>query len=186
MNSKGFEIEIIESRKFALRNSFRNAEAWLQLTSSQGEPDNTNKRNEEAISFSSKVVEVLKSKAKEHNKEHLKKVNLDQLKKIFRKGSSAYTVSHELGVSRTAWCLARVNTFLRMMSGQPVKSSYLKIGKNIIKASEIDISDNWEPNNEDISQSERDITDFNLDYDFEDENDLYLETQEEAQFLKYI
>ena len=186
MNSKGLEIEIVELKAATPRNSTRHEPEPLELATFQKESDNTSQSNEKAIQFSSKIIKALKSKVKEHNKEYSKKVNLDQLKKIFRKGSSAYAASHKSGVSRTIWSLARVSTFLRMMSGKSVEGSYLKINENTIRASEIDISDNWEPSEEDLNRSERDVVDFDLDYDFEDENDLYLDTQDEERFSTYI
>ena len=83
--------------------------------------------------------------------------------------------------------MARVNTFLRMMAGKPVKDAYRKADNDIAKASEIDITEMWEPNDNDFSQADADIQEFSLDYDFEDENDLYLDTeQEKANWLEYI
>ena len=42
-------------------------------------------------------------------------------------------------------------------------------------------------NDSDFSEANNDIQDYNLDYDFEDENDLYLDTeQEKANWLEYI
>ena len=83
--------------------------------------------------------------------------------------------------------MARVNMFLRMMAGKPVKDAYRKADNDVAKASEIDITEMWEPDDIDFSQADIDIQEFVLDYDFEDENDLYLDTeQEKANWLEYI
>jgi hypothetical protein len=90
-------------------------------------------------------------------------------------------------MTRGGWAAARVNMFLRMMSGGKVKDSYRKADQDIAKASEIDVTGSWEPNDSDFSEANNDIQEYNLDYDFEDENDLYLDTeQEKANWLEYI
>ena len=78
--------------------------------------------------------------------------------------------------------MARVNMFLKMMAGKPVKDAYRKADSDVARASEIDISDNWLPNDDDFLQAEADIKEFNLDYDFENVEDLYLETEDDKVF----
>jgi hypothetical protein len=89
-------------------------------------------RDGAAISFSVKIIEVLKNKVKEHNSKYSKKVTLSQLKKVFRRGAGAYSSSHRPGISRTAWGLARVNAFLRMVKGDKVKKSYKKADQDLL------------------------------------------------------
>ena len=141
----------------------------------------------DAITFSTKVIEMLKNKVKDHNSNHSRKVNLTQLKKVYRRGAGAFSSSHRPGMTRGGWAVARVNMFLRMMSGGKVKDSYRKADQDVAKASEIDVTGSWEPNDSDFSEANNDIQEYNLDYDFEDENDLYLDTeQEKANWLEYI
>ena len=83
------------------------------------------------ITFSQKVTDVLKEKVKNHNAKHSKKVTLGQLKKVYRRGSGAFSSSHRPGQSRAAWSMARVNTFLRMQSGGKVKDSYRRADQDI-------------------------------------------------------
>lgn len=96
-----------------------------------------NKKNEkqliskDEITFSEKVTNALKEKVKNHNAKHSKKVTLGQLKKVYRRGSGAFSSSHRPGQSRAAWSMARVNTFLRMQSGGKVKDSYRRADQDI-------------------------------------------------------
>ena len=83
------------------------------------------------ITFSQKVTDALKEKVKNHNAKHSKKVTLSQLKKVYRRGSGAFSSSHRPGQSRAAWSMARVNTFLRMQSGGKVKDSYRRADQDI-------------------------------------------------------
>jgi hypothetical protein len=96
-----------------------------------------NKKNEKQlvskaeITFSQKVTNALKEKVKNHNAKHSKKVTLGQLKKVYRRGSGAFSSSHRPGQSRAAWSMARVNTFLRMQSGGKVKDAYRRADQDI-------------------------------------------------------
>ena len=83
------------------------------------------------ITFSEKVTNALKEKVKNHNAKHSKKVTLSQLKKVYRRGSGAFSSSHRPGQSRAAWSMARVNTFLRMQSGGKVKDAYRRADQDI-------------------------------------------------------
>jgi hypothetical protein len=83
------------------------------------------------ITFSKKVINTLKEKVKNHNAKHSKKVTLEQLKKVYRRGSGAFSSSHRPGQSRAAWSMARVNTFLRMQSGGKVKDAYRRADQDI-------------------------------------------------------
>ena len=89
-----------------------------------------------AITFSDKVVTSLKNKVKEHNEKSSKKVSLSQLKKVYRRGSGAFSSSHRPGKSRGQWAMARVNTFLKMVRGGKVKESYRAADGDIARGSE--------------------------------------------------
>ena len=86
------------------------------------------------ITFSQKVINTLKEKVKNHNAKHSKKVTLGQLKKVYRRGSGAFSSSHRPGQSRAAWSMARVNTFLRMAAGGKVKDAYRKADQDILSS----------------------------------------------------
>jgi len=91
------------------------------------------------ITFSEKTTNALKEKVKEHNSKHSKKVTLGQLKKVYRRGSGAFSSSHRPNMSRHGWAMARVNMFLKMMRGGKVKDSYRKADQDIASAS----NTNW-------------------------------------------
>ena len=151
--------------------------------SSKNKPGSAGSKSDKAIEFSKKVIEALKNKVKEHNSKNKKKVTLGQLKKVFRRGAGAFSSSHRPGLSRTAWAMARVNTFLRMVSGGKVKDSYRKADSDIARASKTDyiIEANFESSEEDFIESEADIKNYNLsDFDFESPDELYLDDEEDG------
>lgn len=146
--------------------------------SSKNEPGSAGE-NGAAITFSAKVVEALKNKVKEHNSKNSRKVNVNQLKKVYRRGAGAFSSSHRPGKTRGQWAMARVNMFLRMMSGKSVKEAYRKADQDIAKSScIIDVSDFFEMTEEDFIQAEADIKQYDLNYDFEDVEELYLDEEE--------
>lgn len=96
-----------------------------------------------SISFSDKVMEILKKKQREYNKENPStKVSIDVLKAVFRRGAGAYSRSHRPTItggrpnSRTAWAIARVNKFLEKRSGKEVKKAYIQDDDLLKKYSE--------------------------------------------------
>jgi len=53
-------------------------------------------------------------------------ITLSTAKAVVRRGFGAYSTSHRPGVSRTAWGLARLKTFVKKYKGQKVKASYIQ------------------------------------------------------------
>ena len=151
--------------------------------SSKNKPGSAGTKSDKAIEFSKKVIEALKNKVKEHNSKNKKKVTLSQLKKVYRRGAGAFSSSHRPGKTRGQWAMARVNMFLRMVSGKPVKDAYRKADSDIARASINDytIEANFEPNDEDFNQAEVDIKNFELnDFDFDSADELYLDDEDEG------
>jgi len=151
--------------------------------SSKNKPGSASAKNDKAIEFSKKVVEALKNKVKEHNTKNKKKVTLGQLKKVYRRGAGAFSSSHRPGKTRGQWAMARVNMFLKMVSGKPVKDAYKKADSDIAKASSNNyiIEANLEPDDEDFCQADKDIKDYNLnDFDFLSADELYLDDEDEG------
>ena len=134
MNFKGLDIEIIESKRPGPKSSAQTPSkpSERRKGSAKNPAGSAGTKSDKAIEFSAKVVEALKAKVKEHNSKYSKKVSLSQLKKVFRRGAGAYSSSHRPGVSRTAWGLARVNAFLRLVRGGKVKDSYRKADKDLL------------------------------------------------------
>lgn len=140
----------------------------------------------DAITFSAKVIEMLKNKVKNHNAKHSRKVNLTQLKKVYRRGAGAFSSSHRPGMTRGGWAAARVNMFLRMMAGKSVKDAYRKADSDVARSSEnIDISDSWELEDIDFAQAEIDIKEYDLNYNFEDVEELYLDEEDNSNKFWY-
>ena len=140
----------------------------------------------DAITFSTKVIEMLKNKVKDHNSNHSRKVNLTQLKKVYRRGAGAFSSSHRPGMTRGGWAAARVNMFLRMMAGKSVKDSYRKADSDVARSSaSIDISDSWELEDVDFTQAEIDIKEYDLNYDFENVEELYLDEEDNSSKFWY-
>jgi len=135
----------------------------------------------ESIEYSKKIIDALKNKVSEHNSKYSKKVNLGQLKKVYRRGAGAFSQTHRPGKTRGQWAMARVNMFLRMMAGKKVKDAYRKADGDIARASEnIDITEAWLPENEDFVQAEIDVDQYDINIDeFNVEEDLFLQDEEE-------
>jgi hypothetical protein len=148
--------------------------------SSKNKPGSASSKSEKAIKFSVQVVESLKNKVKEHNAKHSRKVSLSQLKKVYRRGSGAFSQSHRPGKTRGQWAMARVNMFLRMMSGGKVKEAYRKADQDITKASVVDISDFWEPEEQDFVLATLDLKGFE-DFDFDNIDELYIDGEKETE-----
>lgn len=151
--------------------------------SSRNKPGSAGTKSDKAIEFSKKVIEALKNKVKEHNSKNKKKVTLGQLKKVYRRGAGAFSSSHRPGKTRGQWAMARVNMFLRMVSGKPVKDAYRKADNDIARASisNYEIEAGFEPSDEDFNQAEEDIKNFELnDFDFDSAEELYLDDESDA------
>jgi hypothetical protein len=155
--------------------------------SSRNKPGSAGTKSDKAIEFSKKVIEALKNKVKEHNSKYSKKVTLGQLKKVYRRGAGAFSSSHRPGKTRGQWAMARVNMFLKMVSGKPVKDAYRKADNDIARAkTEIVIEAGIEPDDEDFEIADKDIQEYNLeDFDFSSADELYLDDEEDGVIFGY-
>jgi len=151
--------------------------------SSRNKPGSAGTKTDKGIEYSKKVIEALKNKVKEHNSKNKKKVTLGQLKKVYRRGAGAFSSSHRPGITRGGWAMARVNMFLKMVSGGKVKDAYRKADSDITRASvsDYEIEVNFEPDDEDFAQAEIDIKNYKLeDFDFLSADELYLDDEEDG------
>ena len=155
--------------------------------SSKNKPGSAGSKSDKAIEFSKKVIEALKNKVKEHNSKNKKKVTLGQLKKVFRRGAGAFSSSHRPGQSRVSWAMARVNMFIKMVSGGKVKDSYKKADSDIARASsDYTIDTSFEPSDEDFIQADEDIKNFELnDFEFDSVEELYLDDEEDSPTFRF-
>ena len=184
-NSEQYGFEFIKAKRRGPKSSAQTPAkpSERRKGSSRNKPGSAGTKSDKAIEFSKKVIEALKNKVKEHNSKSKKKVNLSQLKKVYRRGAGAFSSSHRPGKTRGQWAMARVNMFLRMMSGQQVKDAYRKADSDIAKASSDNyiVEANFEPNDEDFLKADKDIENFDLkDFDFTSADELYLDDEEEG------
>ena len=111
-----------------------------------------------ALEFSSRVMELLTSKANEYNfvLENEEQITSEKLKEIF-----VNSFSESL---QTTQALASVNLFLHTCS-----------------AGIVDDGEHFEPSMEEIKEAEREVKRHNLsNYDFRDVDDLYFQSDEQA------
>ena len=130
-------------------------------------------KNDKAIEFSKKILEILKAKCKDHNSNNSKKVTFSQLKKVYRN-------SEPFEGNFNEFALARVNMFLRMVNDI---SSFIVSNNNLSKAinNNYIISASFNPKEQDIVKAQEDIKTFGLnDFDFKNADDLYLEDEEDS------
>tara|TARA_Y100001973_G_C5160602_1_gene313303 strand:- start:874 stop:1350 length:477 start_codon:yes stop_codon:yes gene_type:complete len=143
-------------------------------------PENQN-NDELAIAYSSALLELISHKVRNHNKNSDRKVTATQLKEVFANAAKSYDYA---GYTRSHWSLARVNTFLRVAGGETPKlikeREQTSLGglvfesKIIVKEKEYDISENWIPSQEDFSLAGEEIKKYNLTYNFNNLDELYL------------
>ena len=184
-NSEKYGFEFIQGKRRGPKSSAQTPAkpAERKKGSTKNKPGSAGAKSDKAIDFSKKVIEALKNKVKEHNSKSKKKVSLSQLKKVYRRGAGAFSSSHRPGKTRGQWAMARVNTFLRMMAGKPVKDAYRKADSDIAKASLNDytIELNLDSNEEDFNQADEDIKNYNLnDFDFASADELYLDDEDDG------
>tara|TARA_Y100000310_G_C20648740_1_gene798182 strand:- start:1294 stop:1803 length:510 start_codon:yes stop_codon:yes gene_type:complete len=131
----------------------------------------------DAIGFSIKIVNALQEKAKEFNSHNKRRMTVQQLKKVFCLAVQEYE-PEDAGCSNVEWAMARVNMYLRMVSGQ-IK----KLSKNLDNAQKIsynkfvEITANWKPSKEDFSAAKTVIEKNSLHFTFKTIEELYLDYQ---------
>jgi len=129
-------------------------------------------KNDKTVEFSKKILAALQGKVKSHNSQNNKKVNINQVKKVYRNTPSDKNFN-QLG-------LARVNMFLRMVSGI---STYVGSNINLSKAinNKYIIEASFNPSMEDVNKADEDINNFNLnDFEFTSIDELYLDDEEDS------
>ena len=170
---------------------FENFEVNASDQSDQEHIDDVRSSEDEAIKFSSTVVTALEQKVKEHNENCNSKVNTVQLKKVYRRG--AETPHKEKGLC----AMARVNMFLRMKrdgkityQDPAVMTENVQIKELVFESkakiqvnSFVDVTENLRPIDDDFIQASEDIKAFELNYNFKDINELYLDDYEKLDII---
>lgn len=129
--------------------------------------------NDKTIEFSKKVIETLKNKVKEHNAFSKKKLNLSQIKSIYRKYGFCHLNSDK---SAGQWAMAAVNSFIKVAAGEPAKNKYRKSSVSNVAKNDYTIEVSIEPDEEDFQQADLDIKNYKLDdLNFSNAEELYLD-----------
>jgi hypothetical protein len=105
--------------------------------SDKNSPDSASSDSDSKIVFTEKIINSLQQKVSDHNEKYDKKVTLNQLKKVYRRGLGAFSASHRPGQTRNSWAMARVNMFLKMQKGSKVKDSYRAADQDIARGEEL-------------------------------------------------
>jgi hypothetical protein len=145
----------------------------IDVTNYPEKSENENQKGKDFVEYSNRIVDALSAKVQGHNKSKPKTVtNIKILKKVYRNAARDYETNENL--SRSAWCMARVNMFLRLASGE---MSELQVGqgKKSTLGKYLDISEHFVPSEGDVSASLEDLKKYNLNFDFDSVNDLYLD-----------
>jgi hypothetical protein len=140
------------------------------LEVSRGEEHEVNdSKNEDQIliDYSSNVIIALNNSMKAHNKDCENKVSLKELKEVFRNGADC-SQAKEGEIPCGVLALARVNMFLRLKLGEIMEASNSLTGS-------LDISDSWHPSELDFTKAKELIKKHDLNYEFKDVGNLYLE-----------
>ena len=137
------------------------------------------------IDYSIKVVELLKGKMKDYNKNHSSRITVAQLKEVYREAGKINSCGK--------WCLAKVNMFLRMKAGENVYQSKPKPDAKEISTLELeinesshqdtfDVSETLYPSEEDFELATKEIESNELNLDFKNIDNLYLEEYKKIDF----
>jgi len=141
--------------------------------------------DEQAIKFSVKVIEALTQKMEEHNSKYERQVSLSALKKVYRRAAgNVYAQPYELKTGNGEWAMARVNAFLRLLSGdrQTLASCSASIIAVGVPVTEIDATEQWLPEEQDFITARADIEKYELNYDFKNVDELYLDDYQKLDF----
>jgi hypothetical protein len=144
-------------------------------------------QDDEAVNFSVRVIEALEKKMREHNAASSNKVSLKQLKKVYRRAAgNVFAEVPEADGSKGKWAMARVNMYLRILNGEPLpRETYSSVDFDFV-GKDIDLIDTVIPTQEDFLRASQDIEKFDLNYEFNNVNDLYLDNEEEESFRYFI
>lgn len=86
-------------------------------------------------SLSEKVAHMLESKANLYNEKYETNLTFAQLSKVYTRGLKVFNNTHKPGISLHQWAIARVNLFLKMLSGGQVKNEYQLLDADVAHAS---------------------------------------------------
>jgi hypothetical protein len=91
--------------------------------------------NKSKASLVEKVAHMLQAKIEAHNEKYEQNLTFAQLNKVYSRGLNVFNTTHKPGISLHQWAVARVNLFLKMMSGGQVRNEYSLLDSDIANAS---------------------------------------------------
>ena len=86
-------------------------------------------------SLSEKVAHMLQSKVELYNSKYETNLTFAQLNKVYSRGLNVFNSTHKPGISLHQWAIARVNLFIKMLSGGHVRNEYQLLDADIAHAS---------------------------------------------------
>ena len=86
-------------------------------------------------SLPEKISHMLNVKIEAHNEKFEQKLTFAQLNKVYSRGLNVFNTTHKPGISLHQWAVARVNLFLKMMSGGQVRNEYSLLDSDVANAS---------------------------------------------------
>ena len=86
-------------------------------------------------SLPEKISHMLNVKIEAHNEKFEQKLTFAQLNKVYSRGLNVFNTTHKPGISLHQWAVARVNLFLKMMTGGQVRHEYSLLDSDVANAS---------------------------------------------------
>jgi len=134
------------------------------------------KENNLFVEYSSNVILALQDLRREHNKNFDNKASAKELKEVFRNGADC-DLAKKINVPCGVIAFAKVNVFLRQKSGETIT-----LYNENIDSQFSDISIALEFGEEDITNATNVCEKYNLNKDFNNIENLYLEDYTELEF----
>jgi hypothetical protein len=97
--------------------------------------DKFKKFDKSKASLPEKIAFMLQSKLQAHNEKFEQNLTFAQISKVYSRGLNVYKTNYIPTIKLHQWAIARVNLFLKMMSGGNVKSEYLLLDTDVANAS---------------------------------------------------
>jgi len=120
---------------------------------------------EDAIDYSVRIVKALELMRTEHNKNNpQRRVTINQLKAIFCKNAGDHQRADDAGQTYNHWAMGCISAFLRLRQNEKIKR--ISISSNL-----------WVPSEEDLKEAAANIKQFELDFDFKNIEDLYIQIE---------
>ena len=88
------------------------------------------------LTFSDKIYKCLVGKVLKFNQQNESQVSIHQLIRIYKRGEKAADIMWQPQKTTAQWAMARVNMFLKLVSGKKVDDSYKFHDMDIIKGTD--------------------------------------------------